>query len=786
MGAYVPGAGIFPSPTPYLMKTLAIAMLGSALMSGAVHARFTEHKERHLGPTGMFGVTTPTEITITKVAEGSPAEGKVKEGDVIVRAGGIAFKDQTRKQFAGAVDAAETEKGKGVLRLELKDGRKVDLQLEVLGSYSATAPYDCSKTDAIITRAAEAIIAKKKYGRGDMNIGLLGLLATGEEKYVNHVRDVIHSAAWAKPDLDLSLEAYARTAWSWGYLNLLLAEYHLLTGDDYVLPALKEYSVTLAEGRDAAGLWGHGMATYDLNRGQPHGRLPGYAVMNQSSLPCFLSLLLAQKAGIEHPEIEACIEQTHGFYTDFIGRGTLPYGVHEPRPSSYNNNGMSGLVAVAFAQKGNKEGAEFFSQMSTAAHNTMETGHTGHFFNQMWTGPGAHVAGPEVSKDFFRETLWLRTMNRSWDGDFTYDCSEYPDGIFSYRGLSDAGSHLLNLCLGRRKLHITGRDADPSVWLNDSAAADAIALATLDLNSMTAGEVLGFFGHPMPKVRRDAVGALRAKEHELTPRIAAMIGKGSTRAQMSAVNYFGHGCPKEAALPVKDRLVALLLDPEADTELRSRAASALGALGEDARGHYMDVVALLLIDKPEDPRGLIDMDLGRSLSMLSADPVKDGLVTDPAAFYAAVGKLLDHKLAGARDYGMKMIAGIPLEDFHRVADKVIHIVEDQDLTYHAYHNLGARTGAIALLGTLNIKGGMEAAFGILDEKTGKFGFKVRLLMAVLPKYGAHAQPHLPRLKEMAPGGRFEKPWAEMIRAIEEAEPVGPLLSLEEAIEAGKK
>ena len=180
------------------------------------------------------------------------------------------------------------------------------------------------------------------------------------------------------------------------------------------------------------------------------------------------------------------------------------------------------------------------------------------------------------------------------------------------------------------------------------------------------------------------------------------------------------------------------------------------------------------------------MNLGRSLSMLSADPIQDGLVTDSEAFYAAVGKLLDHKLAGARDYGMKMIVGIPIGDFHRVADKVTHIVEDQDLTYHAYHNLGARTGAIALLGTLNIEGGMEAAFGILDEKTGKFGFKLRLLMAVLPKYGAHAQPHLPRLKEMAPGGRFEKPWAEMIRAIEEAEPVGPMLSLEEAIEAGKK
>ena len=113
------------------------------------------------------------------------------------------------------------------------------------------------------------------------------------------------------------------------------------------------------------------------------------------------------------------------------------------------------------------------------------------------------------------------------------------------------------------------------------------------------------------------------------------------------------------------------------------------------------------------------------------------------------------------------------------------ISEDEDLTYHAYHNLGARTEAIGLLGTLNIEGGMKAAFAILDEKTGKMGFKLRLLMAVLPKYGSHANPHLPRLKEMAPGGRFEKPWAEMIKSIEKAGPPEPMLSLEEAIKAGK-
>ena len=238
------------------MKQSTLILSLCLLLSAPLHARFTEYKERHLGPTGMIGITSPTEIKITKISAGSPADGKIKEGDVLVKAGGMAFNDATRKQFALAVDAAESEQAGGVLSLTLKDGRKVDLKLEVLGEYSKTAPFNCAKTDAIIARTADAIIAKKKYGRGDMNIGLLGLLATGEEKYVKHVGDVIHAANWAKPDLQLTLESYGRTAWSWGYHNLLLGEYYLLTGDKSVLPAITTVIANSAARRRAmAWIW---------------------------------------------------------------------------------------------------------------------------------------------------------------------------------------------------------------------------------------------------------------------------------------------------------------------------------------------------------------------------------------------------------------------------------------------------------------------------------------------------------------------------------------------------
>lgn len=772
------------------LQYFAAVVLVSGAVFATAQARFIEHKEHHLGPTGMFGVTSATEIKITKIEDGSPADGALKVGDVITGAGGVLFKDRTRQQLAAAIDRAESEEAKGILSFQLKDGRKINLQLEVLGRHSKTAPFKCPKTDAVIERAADALVKSKSFGRGGMNIGLLGLLATGEQRYIDVVKAAIHTAPWAQPDISLTLDTYNRTAWSWGYTGILLCEYYLLTGDEYVLPALKAYSVAIATGRDAAGLWGHGMATRDLNNGALHGRLPGYSVMNQSSLPCFVSLLLAKKCGIIHPEIEAGIAQTHTFYTAFIGRGTLPYGVHDPSAKSYNNNGMSGLAAIAFSLHGNKEGAAFFSRMSAAAHNTMETGHSGHYFNQLWTGLGANLAGPETSVAFFEKTRWLHTLNRKWDGNFTYDCCGYPNGIYTYRGLSDAGSHLLNLCLGRRVLYIIGRDADPSIWLKGQGVDVVIGLDAIDFKGASDEDLLAMFGHPMPKVRLNAVWTLRPREHKLADVIRAMLKKGTPLQRQSAIGYFGYGSTPELAATAHDDLAAILQDPNEDMSLRATAAYSLCWRGEAAYPLFDDMLKLVVADKPGDPLGRIDEGLGRSLTTLCPDPYAAGVVTDKDLFYAAALKLLDHRRASGRTSGTKLVAHIPLEDFHRVADRIVHIIDDQDRSYHSYHNLGPKTESIGILANLNIEGGIEAAMATLEEKTGKFGFKVRMLMAVLPKYGANARSALEKLQadpmfQNIEKGRFGGIWKAMVKTIETAEDTPPLIPLEEARKAGR-
>ena len=162
---------------------------------------------QHMGPTGITALISGTRaFNVKAVDEGSPADGKIWPGDQVVGAGKMPFLKRVRFEFAAAIAEARTEKNKGelVLMVRRKDGgrklQRVTLQLDIVGpdTFSDTAPYNCPKTDALIKEAADYIVsgkARSPYGR--LQIGLLGLLATGEDKYIKHVHDHLHHADWA-------------------------------------------------------------------------------------------------------------------------------------------------------------------------------------------------------------------------------------------------------------------------------------------------------------------------------------------------------------------------------------------------------------------------------------------------------------------------------------------------------------------------------------------------------------------------------------------------------------
>lgn len=739
----------------------------------------------NLGPTGLIGTISKSVIKVTKIAAGSPADGVIEAGDVIVGVGAGTFEANPRRELATAIHDGETEKQGGKLTLTLKDGRSVDLQLDVLGSYSATAPYDCAKCDAIIERAAQHIINSGKIASGVCHTELLGLMATGEQDYIDAAAKAIKAADWAHPDPE-KFDALLRgeidmgyVGWYWGYNLITLCEYYLLANDESVLPAIRTYALGLARGQDAGGLYGHRMASP-----KRYGRLPGYAQMNQTSLSCFLGMVLAEKCGIDDPAFKQGLAKTYAYFESFVGRGAFPYGVHGPNTRTYNNNGTSGSAALGMSIKGNREGAAFFSQLTATSYDGLEKGHASTFFNALWTPLGAAVAGPGVTQQFFRKSLWFQTMYREWDGGFSRFGGNGREG-------DQAGSALLAYCIPRKALYITGKDANESVWAVGEEATTVIERSQRDYESMKTDELLALFGSRIPQVTRAASWHLRDEEDDVVPVLTRMMKEGSRTEKMSALSYFGWKCPPDQQLAAMADMGAVLRDADEDPDVRATAAASLCWLGEAAYPYYGDMVRMVVEDEPGDTFRDVDWSLGTSINRLCKEPFRAGLVKDKARHYKAALKLADHKRQHARAEGLRMLSGMPLEDFHLVADKVLHVIADDDPTYHSYHSPGGPVGsAISVLAELNIREGIQYTLDVLDMPSGKWGFKVRMVAATLPKYGANAKDALkklqadPRLKNVE-NSKFRGPWGRMVKTIEGDANPRELISLEAAKQIGQ-
>ena len=195
----------------------------------------------NLGPTGargwMWGMRLRTDfarqILITKVDPGSPAEGVLQVGDVILGIDGKQFDSDARMAFGNAITEAEKEINQGHLNLiRWRKGQteNVTLKLKVMGTYAPLAPMKCPKSRKILENAC-SYITRHGIGRGITgHVNALGLLASGDKRYLPMVREYAHRIKVE--------DAYAMSSWNMGYMNIFLAEYYLLTGDKTVLPKL--------------------------------------------------------------------------------------------------------------------------------------------------------------------------------------------------------------------------------------------------------------------------------------------------------------------------------------------------------------------------------------------------------------------------------------------------------------------------------------------------------------------------------------------------------------------
>jgi hypothetical protein len=129
-----------------------------------------------------------------------------------------------------------------------------------------------------------------------------------------------------------------------------------------------------------------------------------------------------------------------------------------------------------------------------------------------------------------------------------------------------------------------------------------------------------------------------------------------------------------------------------------------------------------------------------------------------------------------------------LEDFYRVADTVMHVIEDKDPTYQSYHSPGGPvTAAITILANLHIEEGIQHALEIPDKPYGKHMFKVVACWTALTPYGGNAKAALDKIRiEGEVTGRHAETYKAMVKAIDDDKNPPKMITFKEAVAAGKR
>jgi hypothetical protein len=637
-----------------------------------------------------------------------------------------------------------------VTRWRAGKAEQVVVKLPVLGNYSVTAPFDCAKSKRILEQGCKALaetVAKSSHNEDPIvrSFNALALLASGNPAYLPVVKK---EAQWAAGYSSDSMET-----WHYGYVMMLLSEYVMAAGDQSVMPGLRRLALEAAKGQSAVGSWGHGFA-------KPDGRLGGYGMMNSPGVPLTISLVLAREAGVKDPEVARAIELSARLLRFYIGKGAIPYGDHHPWIETHDDNGKCGMAAVLFNLLGEAKGAEFFSRMSIASHGPeRDTGHTGNFFNILWSLPGVAQSGPNATGAWMQEFgAWYFDLARRWDGSFPHQGPPELDDD-SYAGWDCTGGYLLAYAMPLKRIYLTGKRPGVAPQLDTAAAQtlvqDGRGWSNKDRNSaydkFSGDQLLERLGSWSPVVRERSAMALARRKDTPIPPLLKML-------ESPALNSRYGACQALIALrkrgsPAVDSLRKSLA--EEDLWLRIKAAEALASIATPATQTAPELLELLAqVDKENDPRGMQQRYLSFALfddgGMLSRS--LDGVDREP--LYKAVRAGLRNQDGRARGSIGSVYRNLSFEEIKPLLPAIYQAIIEPAPSGEMFAD-SIRVEGLRLLAKHRIEEGIRACVNYTrDQNPWDSQERTPELMKVLLSYGAHAKSVIPELTKIA--DYFEK------------------------------
>jgi len=405
----------------------------------------------HIGPIGIGLELRQPAFTmhLISVEPDSPAAatGKLKPGQIIESINGKVLKDIDPRIILGNL-ITEAEAKDGVLKMMVKENadakaEQVIVKIPVMGAYSKTWPLKCKKSDKIVREFAD-LLAKSPVGYGSA----LFLLSTGEEKDLDVVRKWFSKGG--------NTGGYP---WDTGYNGPAVCEYYLRTGDESVLPGIKQAADKLTATIYNGSWMGRGGCNYNYMAG-------GH--MNAAGVHCLTFLLLAKECGVDVDEhtLQSCL---YHFYR-YAGHWNVSYGDGLPEGGGVDNGKNGGLafaMAAAASLHPDGEKSVYAKARDVNANKSFYTtswlfhGHTGGGVGEIWRGAAAgllHEKRPEMYRSFMKERTWMYELARRHDGAFGWASGQNVNyGTTAHRGGRSWGNLVpLIYTIPRKQLRIYG------------------------------------------------------------------------------------------------------------------------------------------------------------------------------------------------------------------------------------------------------------------------------------------------------------------------------------------
>jgi HEAT repeat protein len=411
------------------------------------------------------------------------------------------------------------------------------------------------------------------------------------------------------------------------------------------------------------------------------------------------------------------------------------------------------MAAVLFHQLGEANSAEYFTRMAVASHGSeRDCGHTGNYFNMLWSLPAIAYAGPNATGAWIEEFGgWYHDLARRWDGSFAHQGPPEPDHD-SYRGWDATGAYLLAYALPLKRIALTGRHASTITQLSSKEVKSLIEDGrgwdnkdrTSRYDQFDDNELMIRLGSWSPIVRQRAADTFARRADPPVGAIVAMLDADDVDARIGACTAL-QKLRGKGAVAVPQLQVALKHD---NLWLRVQAATALAMIGNKALPVLPDMLEIIAqAPSPEDPRGMEQRFVSFALfgHLLAATKSLDQI--DQDELRNAIVSGLKNQDGHARSEISSVFSRLSYEQLRPLLPAILDAIEKPAPSGEMFAD-GVRLNGLKVLASHHMEEGIQACADYLrTQNPWASEHRTPEILQILVSYGAEAQRVIPHLRE---------------------------------------